>query len=284
MNERRVDCESGTVVVRPATAADVERLHALFEGLPLEDEYSRFFSAYRPDEQFLTRMATANESGACQLIAVVEHPDGSEETVGEAGAWPRPNGNGELAITVARGHRGWLGPYLLDALLQLARERGMANVEADVLITNSRMLALLRARGYTAVSHDGYSSVRLVVSTEERVPSWPASDHRPRVLVEASGARWAGETAAAAAGLQVLVCPGPKGRPRGTCPALEGQACPLAAEADAIVVHLPVDHRDALVDAHRELHGSVPVCVEVLPHVDTDATVKDLAEKLVTEP
>jgi hypothetical protein len=45
---------------------------------------------------------------------------------------------------------------------------------------------------------------------------------------------------------------------------LEGRPCPLAAEADAIVVsNAPDDERwHAIVRAHADLHPGVPVCVE----------------------
>lgn len=263
MIERRVPMADEVLLIRPARADDAARFAEFFADLPLEDEYVRFFSAYRPDDAFVTRMATANEAGACQLIALVEHGDGRPDTiVAEAGAWPLKNGNAELAITVLRGHRGWLGPYLLDVLVEEARARGFANLEADVLMTNSGMLAVLRGRGTAVVAHDGYSSVRLAISTSARVPTWPPNDDRPRVLVESSGGRWAGENDAAHTGLQVIVCPGPKGRPHGRCPALEGEVCPLVAEADALVVHLSPSDTLALVEAHASVHPSIPICVQ----------------------
>jgi hypothetical protein len=45
---------------------------------------------------------------------------------------------------------------------------------------------------------------------------------------------------------------------------LEGQSCPLAADADAVVVHVRPDDATwrALVDAHARLHPGVPIVVE----------------------
>ena len=76
---------------------------------------------------------------------------------------------------------------------------------------------------------------------------------------------------ARAAGLQVLACPGPATNPR--CPALSGHACPLAANADAIVVAPPVEDaaRRALLDAHARLHDGVPICVELPAHATVSA-------------
>jgi len=262
---RRVALGSGaTLVVSRTTPADVDRLASLFEALPFDDRYMRFFSAFRPDTEFVDRLAGANESGACELIALAVDADGREQVVGEAGAWPLANGNGELAITVAPNRRGWLGPYLLDALLDASAEVGMPNLEAEVLNANRRMLALLRVRGFAVAGHDGYNSSRIVISTTNDTPSWPPRDDRPRVLVEVRGGRWNAEEAARGSGLQVVACPGPSSRPaRSPCPVLAGRSCPLAAGADVVVVHLPSDDaKAALVAAHAAVHVGVPVCVQ----------------------
>jgi hypothetical protein len=250
------------LVVRAATHDDIPGLRALFEELPPEDRYRRFFSAYRPDRAFYERLVTAADRGGCELVAVLD-PD---RVVGEAGYVPLPNGDGELAITVARDARGWLGPYLLDALLESAADAGIRNLEADVLLINRPMLEMLRARGIAMVEHDERSSIRLLVSTTERVPSWPDVGDGPRVLVEVPGGRWHAADEARTAGLHVIACPGPMG-PRSRCPALRGEPCPLAQGADAIVISRPPDDErwEQLHRAHREVHPGVPVCFEVRP-------------------
>ena len=65
---------------------------------------------------------------------------------GDAGDTLLPSGNGELAIVGARKWQG-VGPYLLDALVEMAAAAGVPNLEADVLTANRPMLALLRSRG-----------------------------------------------------------------------------------------------------------------------------------------
>jgi RimJ/RimL family protein N-acetyltransferase len=260
---RSVHLHDGTTLtIRSAKAGDEAGLEALFASLPVDDRYKRFFSGYQPNERFLHRLATANEAGACQLVALVGGDDHGGEIVGEASAWPLTNGNGELGITVAPARRGWLGPFLLDALLAEAADRGFANVEADVLVTNAHMLALLRARGFALAAHRDYQTLRMVISTSGRVPTWPTNDQRSRVLIESAGSRSHDVEEAAALGLQVLVCPGPAARPGGSCPALAGLPCPLASGADAIVLELPAGGAaEGLAAAHGELHPGVPVCV-----------------------
>lgn len=250
--------------MRPVRAADVDGLADLYHGLTLDDLCRRFFSVYRPDRAFFTRVASIADRGGCGLVAVEATDDGdAPRIVGEAGYELLPNGDGELAITIAGGRRGWLGPFLLDALVEAAAARGVPNLEADVLVTNRPMLALIRSRGYVTLADSEWCSLRAVIGTAGRVPTWPGPHDRPRVLVEVPGGRWHAGVAAEAEGLQVLACPGPLGS-RTRCPALAGERCPLAAEADVVVMsHGAPDERwDALLAAHHRCHPGVPLCVE----------------------
>jgi hypothetical protein len=275
---RTVLPDGRTLVVRAVTADDVDGLADLYGGLSDDDVYRRFFSAYHPDRRFFERVASASDRGGFGLVAVVDEPAG-ERIVAEAGYELLPNGDGELAMAVAGGWRGWLGPYLLDALVEAAATRGVPNLEADILVTNAGMLSLIRSRGYVTVANDDWVSVRVVISTSGRVPTWPGPHTRPRILVEVPGARWHAGMAAETAGLQVLACPGPLGS-QTRCPALAGKPCPLAAEADAVVVsHVADDERwDALVAAHPHVHPGVPVCVEVPRGVKPPAGDPDVAQ------
>jgi GNAT superfamily N-acetyltransferase len=268
--------DGGEMVVRPVSSGDVDGLAALYAGLSDDDRYRRFFSCYDPDRSFFERAAAVASRGGCGLVAIDVAADGREpgegRIVGEANYELLPNGDGELAMAVAGDRRGWLGPYLLDALIEAAAARGVPNLEADVLVANSRMLTLLRSRGYATLPSDDWVTVRLIVGTAGRTPVWAAGDepstpsHSPRVLVEAPGGRWHAGHEAAEAGLRVVTCSGPSG-PRSRCPVLQGRPCPLAAEADAVVVSHPLDDDRwrALVDGHAAVHPGVPVCVEPRP-------------------
>jgi hypothetical protein len=254
----------GDLRVRPIQAGDVVGLTALYEGLDPDDRYRRFFSTYRPSAPFFERMTTIGDRGGAGLVAeFLPGPGGAPRIVGDAEYELLPNGDGELAITVAAGWRGWLGPYLLDALIDAARARGVPNLEAEVLVTNGPMLALARARGCVTMDHEDWSVVRVLIGAATRTPSWPGGVRQPRVLLEGSAGRWWAEEAVRRAGLFVIACPGPAGRPA-RCPALSGRPCPLAAESDLIVLRRAPDtetwHR--LVAAHATLHPGVPVCLE----------------------
>jgi RimJ/RimL family protein N-acetyltransferase len=263
---RQVDLpRGGRLVVRPVRTDDVDALEALYAGLDDDARYRRFFSVYRPDRSFFERMVAVSERGGAGLVATVTEPDADDErVVAEAGFELLPNGDGELAITVDRAWRGWLGPFLLDALLAAARSRGVPNLEADVLMTNGPMLALVRSRGYAAIPNGDWSVARAVIGTAGPTPTWPGGHHRLRVLVEGAGGHWHAAELAQGEGLEVLGCPGPAGR-RAPCPALAGAPCPLAAGADAIVISRPdlADGWPELRAVHPALHPGVPVCVEL---------------------
>lgn len=298
---RRVSLPDGrTLVIRRVEKRDADGLSALYAGLDNESLYRRFFSIFRPGRSFLEGVVSVGERGGAGLVATVTEDEIGARIVAEAGYVLLPNGNGELAITVDRAWRGWLGPYLLDALLDVAVARGVPNLEADILLTNGPMLALFRSRGYAAIPNRDWTVVRAMIGAGSSMPTWPVAHDRLRLLVEGAGGHWHAADTAKAAGLEVLGCPGPGGR-RARCPALAGEPCPLAASADAIVISSPpsTDSWSTLRTAHPRLHPGVPICVElalrggraasgeiVLPansDVDVLAVVQRLAQARVSD-
>lgn len=264
------------LVVRPMRESDLPALGELYDQLTPVDVHRRFFSGARPPTGFLERWYHRTHDTGVGLVVVAHHPEseGSDRIVADAGYVLLRDGSGELAVTVDPTWRGWLGHFVLDALVEAAAERGVACLHADVLLENRQMLALLDARGYATVDHPDWNTVRVVIGTSGRVPSWPGEHDRPRILVEVSGGRWHAEAAAKDVGYQVLSCPGPRPGPGGRCPLLEGVACQLADHADAIVMSLAVDGPgEAILHAHRDQHAEIPVCVSSIRPADLDAAV-----------
>ncbi len=153
-----------TLTVRPIAEADVDGLDELFEGLSDEDRYYRFFGLSHPGRKFLEQMARAEAEGGYRLVAVLSGRE--DRLIAEAGYAILPYGNGEFALTVAAGWRGWLGPYLLDAIVAAAAARGVPNLEADILVTNVRMLALVSHRGYRRLSRSA-SELRAAIAAAQ---------------------------------------------------------------------------------------------------------------------
>jgi hypothetical protein len=250
-----------TVVVRPVRPWDEDGLSELYDALDADDRYLRFFCCYRPSVEFIQNLANPGPREA-RVVAELQEASG-RRLVAEAGYTMLPNGNGEFAMVVAKDWRGWLGPYLLDVVVELAARNGVPNLEAEVLASNSRMLALLRARGVVFLGHDGWNEFRTMVGTGRDGPTWSGADDRPHVLVETPSGRWPLEDAADAAGLRVITCAGPT--QNASCPALSGQECPLVARADAIVVRAAPDDDprwDSLLQSHLSSHPDIAVVIQ----------------------
>jgi hypothetical protein len=244
------------LTVREATEDDVPGIVALYERLPTEDKHRRFFSVIDVTDAFIRGWVRRTRDHGLGLIAVEDDGDIGSRVVADAGYVVLPNGDADFALTVAPDRRGWLGPFLLDLLVREAADRGVPNLEADILTENRAMLALAHHRGYVTDGDTDYTVLHVIIGTGGRGPAWPPAPHGPKLLVEKPGGRWEGRANAVGAGLEVRVC-GFTDR----CPALHGRPCPLAADADAIIVAFPRgDARgQQLVQAHRQLHGTVPV-------------------------
>lgn len=264
---REVPLGDGRVLrVRAMEPRDTGPLCDLYASLDVEDRYRRFFCGSLPTHEFVGRLieSATNRGGGL----VVEVVDGDHvELVAEATyvaprRGPDPGGYlaPDFAITVARPWRGWLGSYLLDALLEHARSAGIENLQADILTANASMLSLVRRHGYATVDDDDWSEVRVLLGTGAVAPSWPDGDDRPHVLVEGRVGRWTPSNERLE-GLRVWRCPTSDD---GNCPALRGGRCPLVDGADAIVI-APVreDQRwSQLEEAHSTGVPGVAVFVD----------------------
>ncbi len=284
---RAVDLADGrSLAVRRAGKDDLAAVQALYGRLSVEDLRRRFFVGHRPNDRITARWLTVGERGGASLVAEVVEADGSSTIVAEAGYALLDDGDGELAITVDPAWRGWLGGWLLDILAEVAAGNGVENLQADVLVENRAMLAVLRYRGHAAVDHPDWNTVRLVVSTTGRTPGWAPRTSGQHLLVTSPGARWRGESAAQEAGFEVRTCPGPGGLVR-ACPVLCGRSCPLLDGADAVVFDLVAERPESepLVRAIR--NRQIPVAItrpsdggEVPPCETVAAVIDQIVEQL----
>lgn len=262
--------------IRPMMIDDAHRLESLYGGLTPEDRRMRFFTAWVPQLEWCRTWASVGERGGFSVIATVDDRDGGESVAGEAGYALRSDGDGDLAVTIAREWHGWLGAYLLDRIVEYAAADGVENLQADILIDNAPMRRILEHRGAVAFEYP-VGTEHLSIGTASFVPSWPPGDDRRRVLVEVAGGRWAGQAQATEDGLAVAMCSGPARRKRHGCPVLSGGRCPLADGADAIVVLLDpdVESTTRLVAAHAERYPTTPVFVR--PGTSAPATCEILS-------
>lgn len=247
------------VEIRATTADDADALCAFYERFSQRDRYLRFFSAFTPSATWCRSWATVADRGGFGLIAIAHGPDG-DEVIAEAGYALQSDGDAELAVAVVPEWRGWLGSYLVELLVQQAARSDIKNLQAEVLLENRPMLALLRHRGAADREHPG-GVVRMSIGTVGDLPDWPSAESRRKLLVATGSGRWSGERDAADQGWATTMCRGPSRRGRGGCPVVRGEACPLADGADAIVVMLDpaADETASLVAALRRRRPGIPI-------------------------
>lgn len=246
-----------SLTVRAVRDDDVDGLIVLYAGLSDTDRRRRFFTQYRATRAWVVDWLRRCRERGASIVAEVET---TGELVGEAAYVLQPNGDGDFSLTVDSAWRGWLGPYLLDVLVEVAAANGVPNLEADILTENRAMQAIVRRRGAVVGGDSDHTVVHVVIGTGDRIPRWPERTERPRILVEVPGGRWRLGPELARAGFEVLGCPGPERRHE-PCPALAGEPCPLAGGADAIVVAMPPGTAEQLQVAHRRLHPAVPLVI-----------------------
>ncbi len=256
----RVPLKDGrSLEIRPSTGADAEAICELYTRLSATDRFRRFFGAFAPRLEWCRTWATAGERGGFGVVVVL-HDGDATRIIAEAGYAMRSDGDGDLAVTVERDWRGWIGPYLVDVLARQAASVGVRNLQAEVLLENRPMLSILRHRGAVDLEHPG-SEVRLTIGTAGVTPSWPPAEERPKVLIEVAGGRWAGEQAAQKLGWPWRCVRGPSGVTDQGALSSKGGTCPLAEEAAVIVVLLDPDAEQTkeLIQAHATNRPGVPI-------------------------
>ncbi|MBV8432634.1 MAG: GNAT family N-acetyltransferase [Solirubrobacterales bacterium] len=179
--------EGRALTVRAITQADIDGLDTLFGTLCEEDQYHRFFHLYNPDQKFLERMTRAEDEGGYRLVAVASGPQ--DALVAEAGYAILPDGDGEFTLTVAPGWQGWrLGSHLLDILVAAAAARGVPNLQADIMLDNTRMLALLSRRGYLILDRYELREARVAIAAAQPPAKAPAGGVPPqRPIISQTG-------------------------------------------------------------------------------------------------
>ena len=269
------------ITIRDLRENDAPALLAYLERLPVEDRRLRFFGSRVLTDQVAFCLELVTHGGVA-LVVMQPDPEGDgERCVGEGCLVPRPDGTDDFALSVDVEVRGGTGAALFRELRRRAAARGRVAVWGDVLPTNRAMLRLLRHRGGVTIEREDDEQVAIIVGTTAGAPGWPTSESdAPRVLVEASGARWVGERTLRDHGAQVAVCGGPTTRvPEDPCPLLVGRRCPLVDGADVIIHLLPTGE-----PAHRGVANALPVDGPTVFIAPRDEGRLDVSEVLEVDP
>jgi acyl-CoA synthetase (NDP forming)/GNAT superfamily N-acetyltransferase len=143
-----------TVEIRPAVPDDFDAVKAMHDAMSPDNRYLRFFNISRLSAEIEARRTCRDQvPGSLALLAVA---DG--QVVGVASYTPprdqigkAQTGKAEVAFAVAdhMHHRG-IATLLLEHLVSLARNRGIATFTADTLTENKAMLSVFAAAGLPA--------------------------------------------------------------------------------------------------------------------------------------
>jgi acyl-CoA hydrolase/GNAT superfamily N-acetyltransferase len=142
--------EGEEVKFRPLKLIEEDKLRRFFYSLREEDVYYRFMGAMRtlPHSRAQPLVILDYEEKFAIVGYIGEEPN--EEFVG-VGRWflDRATNMAELALTV---HPEWqgrgIGTFMLNTLVEVAKEKGISGFTAEVLATNRRMMGILYKTGY----------------------------------------------------------------------------------------------------------------------------------------
>jgi RimJ/RimL family protein N-acetyltransferase len=174
--------------VRPARAGDAQGIHDLFFHLSAEDARTRFFRCLRSlTDEMAQHLCNVGYTQEMAFTAVVGDPE-SERIVGTSSYFLDPEtGLADVAYMVDPEWQSvGLGALLQARIIEYARAHGVRGFTADVLATNTAMLAVFRRSGCDMTTRlvDGTYEVQMLFpsATAEGVNPRSARD-KPRLSI-----------------------------------------------------------------------------------------------------
>lgn len=179
---RQARLKDGTpVLIRPVRHDDRARIVRAFNELEPQTIYTRFFSFKKElTEEDLARIGAADFVHAVALVATVPR-DGDEVIIG-GGAYtvvdrPGEPPTAEVSFTIEEDYQGQgLATRFMSMLTEIARERGIARFEAEVLAGNQAMLGVFMKSGLPLRRHteDGVVFVVMELDADRPAAAPPA--------------------------------------------------------------------------------------------------------------
>jgi acetyltransferase len=163
----------GEYTVRPIHPDDADNLQKLVQGLSSESRYYRFVSTLTElPPTMLARFTLIDYDREMALVAVLKDrrsgAEGeiieSERIVGVSRYITNPDRTScEFSLVVADDFAGkGLGSRLMESIMDVARERGLTEIDGLVLSNNKSMLELMRRLGFGIKAFDEDPDFRLV--------------------------------------------------------------------------------------------------------------------------
>lgn len=158
-------------LLRPIRPEDEPMEKEMIDHFSRQTKYFRYFSSFSTiSKDLLKRSTQIDYDREIAIIAEIEK-EGQKKIVGEVRILAEANNEmAEFAIAVADEWQGLgLGNEFTDYIIQIARERGVKRIYANVLKANRVMVRMFRNRGFTLKSLDFtvyYVELGLVVRSQ----------------------------------------------------------------------------------------------------------------------
>ncbi|HET6787946.1 MAG TPA: GNAT family N-acetyltransferase, partial [Aquabacterium sp.] len=163
----------GEYTVRPIHPDDAQMLQDLVQGLSSESRYFRFVSAMTElPPTMLARFTLIDYDREMALVAVHKERSAGEDgemvetarIIGVSRYITNPDQSScEFSLVVADDFAGkGIGSRLMESIMDVAREKGLAEMEGLVLTSNGGMLKLMRSLGFSVKAFPEDPDFRLV--------------------------------------------------------------------------------------------------------------------------
>jgi len=148
LREHRLS-DGRSVRIRPIRADDTDRIRHFLSASSEESRYKRFHKWVRAPSENLVHFLTDIDHDR-HVALVCTTAQGREEIVGEARYIANPDGRScEFGVFIEDAwRRTGIAGLLMEALIEVARERGFASMEGLVLSSNAPMLRFAHALGF----------------------------------------------------------------------------------------------------------------------------------------
>jgi acetyltransferase len=168
--------DGSNYIIRPLHPHDTDMLQALVRGLSHESRYFRFVSSmHELSERMLARFTLIDYGREMALVAIYRerklNPDGrfteTERIIGVSRYVTNPDKSTcEFSLLIADEFSGQgLGSRLMLSIMDVARSKGLVQIEGLVLTKNVSMLKLMRNLDFQIKLYEEDSDFRLCVRT-----------------------------------------------------------------------------------------------------------------------
>lgn len=165
--------DGGEYTVRPIQPDDAQMLQTLVQGLSKESRYFRFVSSmHELPPAMLARFTLIDYDREMALVAVHKErvADGegdfteTERIIGVSRYVTNPDQSScEFSLVVADDFSGkGLGSRLMQSIMDVARDKGLSEIDGLVLVHNPGMLRLMRSLGFTVKTYAEDPDFKLV--------------------------------------------------------------------------------------------------------------------------